>query len=211
MPRPESDFTAEDILCMSLPPGLDGSTSLPGTLERRKKSKGGSEEPEDGTDGSMPSKPLMRGTRWVWPSDDLYQIVPEYLTTPYQFNPLDSPLFPLSLSCNCLCPYCELSLYACNYDTHTHSICIDFSSIDPGAYNSRSPIRKRSASFRRISRIKKKEERGHDSKVRVYIHHDALHIEKSRRGSMFKIVGTWGGGVMLIECKLKNNFHTIFW
>jgi hypothetical protein len=63
MPRPESDFTTEDILSMSLPTGLDGSTSLPGTLERRKKSKGGSEEPEDGTDGSMPSKPLMRGTR----------------------------------------------------------------------------------------------------------------------------------------------------
>lgn len=86
MPRPESDFTAEDILCMSLPPGLDGSTSLPGTLERKKKTKGSSLEPEDGVDGSMPSKPLMRGTR------------------------------------------------------------------------------KRSASFRRISRIKKKEERGHDSK-----------------------------------------------
>ena len=63
MPRPESDFTAEDVLSMSLPPGLDGSTSLPGTLERRKKSKGGSEEPEDGIDGSMPSKPLVRGTR----------------------------------------------------------------------------------------------------------------------------------------------------
>ena len=78
MPRPESDFTAEDVLSMSLPPGLDGSTSLPGTLERRKKSKRGSEEPEDGIDGSMPSKPLMRGTRSVHVvclSDDLYQVV----------------------------------------------------------------------------------------------------------------------------------------
>ena len=61
-------------LCMSLPQGLDGSTSLPGTLERKKKTKGSSLEPEDGVDGSMPSKPLMRGTRWVWPIDDLYQL-----------------------------------------------------------------------------------------------------------------------------------------
>lgn len=38
-------------------------------------------------------------------------------------------------------------------------------SIDPGAFNSRSPVRKRSASFRRISRIKKKEEKGKDSRV----------------------------------------------
>ena len=65
MPRPEMDFTEEDMLSMSLPPGLDGSTSLPGTLERRKKDRGGSSEPEDGTDGSMPSKPLLRGTRYA--------------------------------------------------------------------------------------------------------------------------------------------------
>ena len=69
MPRPESDFTAEDVPSMSLSPGLDGSTSLPGALE---KSKGSSEEPEDGTDGSMLSKPLMRGTRSVGPIDDLH-------------------------------------------------------------------------------------------------------------------------------------------
>ena len=63
-------------LSMSLPPGLDGSTSLPGTLERRRKGRGVSEngeEAEDGIDGSMPSKPLLRGTRSVDPhvaSDD---------------------------------------------------------------------------------------------------------------------------------------------
>ena len=71
MPHPESDFTAEDVLSMSLPPGLDGSTSLPWTLERQKEPKGDSEEPEDGTDGSMPSKPLMRETRSVGSIDGL--------------------------------------------------------------------------------------------------------------------------------------------
>ena len=64
MPQPESDYTDIEALSMSLPPGLDGSTSLPGTLERRKKGRGVSEngeEAEDGVDGSMPSKPLLRG------------------------------------------------------------------------------------------------------------------------------------------------------
>ena len=65
MPRREFDYDEIEALSMSLPPGLDGSTSLPGTLERRKKGRGSSEEAEDGTDGGMPSKPLMRGTRLV--------------------------------------------------------------------------------------------------------------------------------------------------
>ena len=68
MPQPESDYTDIEALSMSLPPGLHGSTSLPGTLERRRKGKGTSEngeEAEDGIDGSMPSKPLLRGTMSV--------------------------------------------------------------------------------------------------------------------------------------------------
>ena len=63
MPRLEIDALDNEIFSMSLPPELDGSTSLPGTLERRKKGRGQSEGAEDGIDGSMPSKPLMRGTR----------------------------------------------------------------------------------------------------------------------------------------------------
>lgn len=65
MPRRDNEYAEEDLLCMSLPPELDGSTSLPGTLERRRKGRGRSEEAEDGIDGGMPSKPLLRGTRYT--------------------------------------------------------------------------------------------------------------------------------------------------
>lgn len=73
MPRRDidSDYSEQDLLSISLPTGLDGSTSLPGTLERRKKGKGKSDDEEDGVDGSMPSKPLMRGTRYACTGSDV--------------------------------------------------------------------------------------------------------------------------------------------
>ena len=62
MPDREFDYEA---LSMTLPPALDGSTNLLETLDQQKKGRGSSEEAEDGTDESIPSKPLMRGARSV--------------------------------------------------------------------------------------------------------------------------------------------------
>ena len=76
MPRRDIDLSDLEPLSMSLPPGLDGSTSLPGTLERRRKGRGRSEEPNDeGTDGSMSSKPLLRGTRYIHMYIGVYVLV----------------------------------------------------------------------------------------------------------------------------------------
>ena len=81
------------------------------------------------TDGNSigVSRPVMRGNRWVWSYEGIYQWL-------YFFICMVPFLFPLLFS-------------------------LTFFSMEPAIYNTRSPVRKRSASFRKISKHKKLEGR----------------------------------------------------